>query len=301
MGTMDNDFLRDLEEMIISENISYQFYEKAINCVEFIGPQKQFKEMMWEEFNHVKVLSEKYAELGGGDPVEYNVKVHGGLALPSDELDTEVALDIGIKEETDSIAKYDRLATKHEGHEQCNLFVDLANDERKHLEVWQRAQLEHISARSEPFGKSEIHKNYRFSSLDFEVIDQALKEWKDGFSLFFNNVHSIHLSECRGVIVSIARREREHLSLLENEYFRLNDTKSDDKQCVGAVKISGESDDSSNRDEILEQIIDNERRRLTVLSDWCKKCTNSHLKEIISRIMSDKDSDLKLWVEMGHK
>ncbi len=301
MGNTDNDFLRDLEEQRISEEISYQFYEKAINCVEFIGPQKQFKEMMWEEFNHVKVLTDKYVELGGGDTAEYNVKVHGGLALPSPELGTQVALDIGIKEEMESVAKYDRLSAKHKGHEHCNLFIDLANDERKHLDVWQRTQLEYISARSEPFGKPEIHENYRFSPEDLNVIDQAVKEWKDGFSVFFNNAHWLHLYESRDVIVSIARRESEHLSLLENEYFRLNDINPENNQSSGAVKISEENDNSSNRKEILGQIIDNEKRRLTALSDWFSKCTNSHLKNIFSKIMNDKDADLKLWDEMFQK
>ena len=301
MGTTDNDFLHDLEDMIIRENISYQFYEKAINCVEFIGPQKQFKEMMWEEFNHVKVLTDKFVELGGGDPAEYNVKLHGGLALPSPELGTEVALDIGSKEEIESIAIYDRLYAKHKDHEHSKLLIDLANDERKHLDVWQRSQLEYISARSEPFGKPEIHENYRFSSLDLNIIDQALNEWKDGFSLFFNNVHSLHLYECRDVIVSIAKRESEHLSLLENEHCRLNDIKPDDKQGIGAVKILEESSTSSNRLEILEQIIDNEKRRLTALSDWCKTCTNSHLKEILTKIINDKDTDVKFWEDMCKK
>jgi len=82
MKDIEKKCLEDLEKQILNEEISYQFYEKAVNSVEFFTTRKQFKEMMWEEFNHVKVLRDKYAEMGGNKQIIYNVEEHGGIALP---------------------------------------------------------------------------------------------------------------------------------------------------------------------------------------------------------------------------
>lgn len=295
MEPIADNCMDDLEKQIIEEELSYQFYDKAVNTVEFIGPQKQFKEMMWEEFNHVRLLRDKYAELGGNKQIVYNAEQHGGLAMSSKELDTEAALDIGIKEEIESIARYDALSRKYKDHKLSDLFSSLLNDERTHLSNWGTAQIEYISARSKPFGKSKRYQTYRFTPTDLHVIDEAVKYWGKYYANILNMVKSLCSIGYRDVMLSIVRDENEHIKLLEDEYFRLRGFKPDRYEAL----TDTQSGYANNTDIFnIEQIIDEDKGCFIQLYDWVRRCTNEQLRETLWNIMEDKYAHLKLWAKI---
>lgn len=288
--------LNDIETQIIEEEMSYQFYDKSVNTVKYIGPQKQFKEMMWEEFNHVKVLRDKYKELGGNKEVEYNIKQHGGFAMPSKKINTEVVFDIGIKEEKDSIFKYDNLSKKYKDHNLSSLFDSLLKDERKHLSVWENAQMEYISTGSKPFGKSKTYPTYRFTPTDLNIIDKAVKYGAEYFETFCCRVKSLHIVECREIILSIVKKENEHIKLLENEYFRLKNIKPCERKKL--TNNQSTTNECINDKEVIEKIIDDEKDHFTQIYDWGRMCTNTQLQDILWNMMDVKYNHLKQWAKI---
>ena len=293
--------LNDLERQILNEEISYQFYDKAVNSVEYIGPQKQFKEMMWEEFNHVKLLREKYTELGGKKDITYDFKQHGGLIMPSKEIDTETALDIGIKEERESIGIYNTLSIKYKDENLSQLFSSLLKDEKKHLSAWQNAQICYLSENHEPLGESKIYPTYRLRVTDLKVIEEVINYWKRYYKTFVEKAKSLNCFSSFDVIFSILKKQKGYLGLIENEYFRLKDIKPyriDDLVENPTDTINTENNSKNN---ILEEIINNEKDCLIRVYDWSRRCTNSQLQELLWNIMEDKYSSLKQLAKFSNK
>ncbi|MGR3218302.1 MAG: ferritin family protein [Candidatus Anammoxibacter sp.] len=287
--------LDDLEIQIIEEEMAYQFYDKSVNSVEYISPQKQFKEMMWEEFNHVKQLRDKYKELGGNKQIIYNLEEHGGIAIPSKELNAEVALDIGLKEEKGSIEKYRTLTLKYKDHALYDFFNKLLKDEIRHLLNWERAQIEYVSTKYEKFGKAETFQSYHFTSSDLVTISEAVKSWENYYPAFVNKVKTLQSVECRDTVLSIVKNGYENMELLENVYFCLRGAKPSKDSSLPDSGVEAADNTVINNKEVIAQIIDEEKICLIRHYDWVRKCTNSQLGDVLWKIIDDKYSHLKQW------
>ncbi len=299
MEDIEKNCLDDLEKQILNEEISYQFYEKAVNSVEFIAPQKQFKEMMWEEFNHVRALRDMYAEMVGNKQITYNAEEHGGIALPSKELNAEVALDIGIKEEVESIHKYKTLIMKYKDHKISEFFNKLLEDEKHHLSNWEKAQIEYIATKPKQSGKQEKFPSYSFTSSDIVAIGAAVKYWGKYRLWFLSKVKMLHNFKLRDSMISIIESENGYTELLGNEYFRLKGAKpGEDTEMSDSFEVGSNKKNIDNK-EIIEQIINEEKACLTRFCDWVRMCANSQLAKILLEIVENKRNHLKQWVEIG--
>lgn len=292
--------LRDLQELILNEEISYQFYEKAIESVELIESQKHFKEMMWEEFNHVKLLREKYIEMGGSADVLYKVKEHGGINMPSNDIDAEVVLDIGIKEEAGSICRYKAMKIEYKDHELSKFFDNLLTDENKHLSNWKKAQIEYVSKSDILPGNKRKYKNYKFTATDLKIIADAVKCWKTYYALFLEKTNTLYNLESIDTVLSIIKKEKEHLRILENEFLRLNGYKADELDGTPENLIDLSSNRDRNNKEIVNWIINEEKLVFNYLYDWVRKSTNSQLNENLKNILENKFLHLKQWAEIDN-
>ncbi len=307
--------LLDLKELILEEEMSHQFYEKAIESVEFIGPKKYFKEMMWEEFNHVKLLKEKYIEMGGSKDVLYKVEEHGGILfpsnllykaeehgginIPSNDIDTEVVLDIGIKDETESICRYNAMKIKYKDHELLKFFDGLLIDEVKHLLNWKKAQIEYVSKGEIPSGNQKKYKNYRFTADDLKLIADAVKCWKTYHALFLEKTKTLYNLESIDTILSIIKREKEHMRILGDEFLRLNGFSSEELEATTQNNIDIADNSDIDNKEIVNQIINEEKIIFNYLYDWMRKSTNSQLNEKLKSILENKFLHLKQWADVA--
>ena len=136
--------------------------------------------------------------------------------MPSKELNAEVALDIGIKEESGSVSRYRALKTKYKDHELFGLFNKLFVDEENHLLNWEKAQIKYISTKGEQFGKSGIFQSYNFTSSDLVAVSEAVKYWGNYYPAFIGKVKMLQNVEYRDTVLSIIKDGFEHMDLLEN-------------------------------------------------------------------------------------
>jgi len=213
-------------------------------------------------------------------------------------LNAEVALDIGIKEEKESVSIYKSLVMKYKYHKLSDFFNKLLEDEKHHLLNWEKLQIEYVSTKSEQVGIPGTFQSYNFTSSDLVTVSEAVKYWGNYYPDFINKVKMLQNVESRETLLSIIKNGYEHLELIGNEYFRLKGSKPDKGSCSSDSCMDRPDNTDINNKEIVEQIVNEEKICLIRHYDWVRKCTNSQLKGILWKIMEDKYHHLKQWAKL---
>ncbi|MGR3219459.1 MAG: ferritin family protein [Candidatus Anammoxibacter sp.] len=286
-----NRILQDIKSAIIAETISYEFYSKSSISVNLVSGMHAFREMMWEEEKHVKLLEKEYERLGGKGKVEYDPCKFGGLALPQLDIDAVTALDVAMKEESSSIKMYNDFLKRNKGAESCKLFEKLLIDEKRHLEEWD-ATFKNIF-NDNPTGKEPCGEVYRFTKEDLEVIKTALNAEMGAFAFYNAAVNKIEIIDGMHAFQHIAGEERIHVKKLENEYYRLVKQKPviEDSSAIQITNIKKDSDALV----ALTLAIKEEKKSLQRYLELEDMCTNTKLKNVIWELIESEWDHINQW------
>jgi len=121
---------------IYNEQSAYEFYTQLSRFIKNQSGREKFKALASDERRHRRLLEKHYRKITGEEKFPFDPgKVKRIKVDVRDDTTASEALDIGIKAEKEAYEFYKKFAEETEDPEAKKMFLMLASEEDKHLNI----------------------------------------------------------------------------------------------------------------------------------------------------------------------